>query len=97
MASSVLTNAKDVILKCPDKTSTLTGSQFCMQNIPCSCTLQSHTIAYLSRLLNCNEKLQESRGLYRINVALFEFDKVKSYFGNTYLKATVNISISIQT
>ncbi|CAC5362513.1 unnamed protein product [Mytilus coruscus] len=58
-ASIILTNAKEVTLKCPNKTSTLPGCQFCIQNIPCSCTLQTSTITYHPRLVNCQEKLQE--------------------------------------
>ncbi|CAG2224481.1 unnamed protein product [Mytilus edulis] len=96
-ASILLTNAKEVTLKCPNKTSTLPGCQFCIQNIPCSCTLQTSTITYHPRLVNCQEKLQESTRLYPINLALlhafFGFDKVKSYFGNAYFKTAVNISI----
>ncbi|CAC5362606.1 unnamed protein product [Mytilus coruscus] len=59
-ASILLTNAKEVTLKCPNKTSTLPGCQFCIQNIPCSCTLQISTITYQPRLVNCQEKLQET-------------------------------------
>ncbi|XP_076079746.1 uncharacterized protein LOC143049868 [Mytilus galloprovincialis] len=96
-ASILLTNAKEVTLKCPNKTSTLPGCQFCIQNIPCSCTLQTSTITYHPRLVNCQEKLPESTRLYPINLALlhafFGFDKVKSYFGNTYFKTAINISI----
>ncbi|CAC5362588.1 unnamed protein product [Mytilus coruscus] len=96
-APILLTNAKEVTLKCPNKTSTLPGCQFCIQNIPCSCSLQTSTITYHPRLVNCQEKLQGSTRLYPINLALlhafFGFDKVKSYFGNTYFKTAINISI----
>ena len=93
----LLTNIPEVTIKCPKSTVKTPGCKYCIQNIPCLCTIRTTTITYHPKLINCQENQQAITRLYPVNLALlqsfFGSEQVKSYLGDTYFKNMVNVSV----
>lgn len=93
----LLTNIPEVTIKCPNSTVKTPGCKYCIQNIPCLCTIRTPTITYHPKLVNCQENQQAITRLYPVNLALlqafFGSEQVKSYLGDTYFKNMVNVSV----
>jgi hypothetical protein len=95
--SVLLTNIPEVTIKCPNSTVKTPGCKYCIQNIPCLCTLRTPTITYHPKLVHCQENQQTITRLYPVSLALlqafFGSVHVKSYLGDTYFKNMVNVSV----
>lgn len=95
--SVLLTNINEIHIKCPNETLMLEGCTFCVQHIPCRCSIQTPIGKYQPRLVNCQEQTQSETRTYPINLALlpefFGQDKIKQYVGDTYFRHSINITI----
>ena len=93
----LVTNATSMSLKCPNRTIKLKGCKFCIQKVPCLCTLNVDKIVFHPRIINCQENLDVNDKVYPINLALlhsfFGFDKTRSIFGDSYFSQEANITV----
>lgn len=93
----LLTNVNTIIMKCTNETKIIQGCTFCIQTIPCRCSLKTPSARYQPRLVHCQDDAQKLTRTHPLNLALihefFGYNKVKYYLGNTYFTKAVNVTI----
>ena len=58
--SVLLSNIPQFTITCPNQTTTFQGCAFCIQHIPCLCSIRTNTLTYPPRIINCYERIEHT-------------------------------------
>lgn len=95
--SVLLYHSPRISLDCPSEQKMLPGCQFCILNIPCRCSLQTSSLYFAPRLVNCYNQTKSFSVAHPVNLALlqefFEHSKLSHIWPNSTFSNPVSFSI----
>lgn len=59
-------------IDCPSEQKILPGCHFCIIDIPCRCSLSTHTLYFAPRLVNCYHQTKQYSTVHPVNLALLQ-------------------------